>query len=480
MATAAYPTYRPAASPYQNQGQTYGGGLSSPTGSTGNQTYTPNTNTAWNTDKSGQSAWGSGSAFGGTTSGSTYSGSNMNYAGQPMTTQPTSPSSGSGSSAYDWYNNWTGTQNGPTYPASTTGAQTSTNLPGSQATTGGSAGTSSGGFTWDVPPWIRGLTAQQWGDPAMGQAAQNYTAISLPFSQLQQNAYQYGMDFNENQRRWDNQFGWQQNTDTFNMNLAQQQQQMADWVARQQQNNWQQQYGLDSQVALGNLDISRQQQQSQDWYQRNQIGVAQEQNRIDQMYKAGQLTNDQYANETQRIQAQNQLHLGNAQNQIAQYNADTERQQIANQLHLGNVQNQISQFNADTARQQNAIDQMYKAGMLSNEQYANESQRIYQTGQLALGNREAGQQEWYQQQQVGLAQQQNQIDQMYKMGLLSQQQAELALAQLTQQQNDAYRYSALSQEGALARENMTNQQKLTAMNAFGRWQAPSTRFIRAW
>ncbi len=373
----------------------------------------------------------------------------------------------------NWWSNWQGMPSGqtsqtgqyplnqmPGYPASPptpqsgqTGQQTN---PGTQATQG---------FTWSPPSWMMGQDQAGWADPAMSQAMANYQGI-LPYVQAQQNAYQYGQDFTEAQRRWDEQFGWTQQTDQFNMGLAQQQQAMAQWTAQQQQGNWQNQYNLDTELGRGALGVDQATQQANAAYQQGQIGIAQEQNRIDQMYKAGQLTNEQYANETQRIQAGNQLHLGNVQNQISQQNADTQRQEAANALHLGN--------------EQNRIDQMYKSGMLSNEQYANESQRLYQTGQLSQAANELQSQDWYRRQQIDVANQQNQIDQMYKSGMISNQQRELALAELTQQQNDTYRYAAMTQEAALSRENMTNQQKLTAMNAFGRWQAPNARFVRSW
>lgn len=186
----------------------------------------------------------------------------------------------------------TGTTSYPTPVSSPT-----TN-PGTQATQG---------FTWSTPSWMMGQDQAGWADPAMSQAMANYQGI-LPYVQAQQNALQYGQDFNEAQRRWNEQFGWTQQTDQFNMSLAQQQQAMAEWTTQQQQGNWQSQFGLDSELGRGNLAVSQATQQANAQYQQGQIGIAQEQNRIDQMYKAGQLTNEQYANETQRIQAGNQLH----------------------------------------------------------------------------------------------------------------------------------------------------------------------------
>lgn len=320
---------------------------------------------------------------------------------QAMTTQPVGPTTRSSSS--DVITPPTD-NNFPSGPSGQTGQQTAYQIPGSQVA-GGNA------YSTSLPDWITGASRESWADPKFAQGVQAYMA-TLASNQLGQNAYQYTNDFNEAQRRWDSQFGWTQQNDQFNQNMAGRQQTQAEKVAEWAQENSQRDFGLNQELGRGNL------------------AVAQMQNQIDEMYKKGQLTNEQYSNETQRIQAANQLHLGNAQNQISQQNADTQRASVNNQLHLG--------------------------------------------------NREADIKDWYNRQQVGLAQQQNTIDNMWKSGQLTNQQRELALGELTQKQNEAFRYANMSQEAALTRENYANQQKVAAMNAFGRAQAPRSRWVRSW
>lgn len=315
--------------------------------------------------------------------------------GTTYTTQPVSPTSGnspggSGSTGTNWWDNW---NPGPSAPSATTGQQTAYQIAGSQATGGGTQG-----FTWEVPQWMRGLTSEQWASPTIQQAVANYMAGSLPFSQLQQNSYQYTNDFNEAQRRWDQQFAWTQQGDQFNQNLSNQQQQMAQWVAQQQQNNWQQQFGLDSQVARDTL-------------------------------------------------------YNNARTAEWNYN-----------LGVGGLE-------VDRAR--NVIDQAYKQGLITNEQYANESQRLYQTGQLANQRADLASQDWYNRAQIALGGRAEDR----QLGVANRQ---LALADLTQAQLEAYRRAQLAQEGALAREGYQNQQAIARMNAFGRTQAPRARWVRSW
>ncbi len=71
---------------------------------------------------------------------------------------------------------------------------------------------------WDYQYW-QGMTPEQLqGTVAMYQQA-------LPWTQMAQNAQQWGQEFGENQKRfWEAQWPWQQKTDQFAMDLAQQQQ----------------------------------------------------------------------------------------------------------------------------------------------------------------------------------------------------------------------------------------------------------------
>jgi hypothetical protein len=321
---------------------------------------------AWGSTKTAQPSSGdywSGPAFGGSMRNRTNA-QPTNYAttNTPQTTAPQSNQTNT-----DWYNNWTGTNNQPTFPSTQTGQQTINNRPGMPAAQGTGPGQS---FTWSPPSWMGGLDQGGWGSDAMTKAMQNYQGV-LPYVQLQQNSYQYTNDFNENQRRWDNQFGWQQNTDQFNMNLAAQQQQLADWVARNQQQNWQTQFGLDQEMGRGYLNLAgdtlrsedayRQGQlgnerfanesqrmyqqgqlsqaanelQSEDWYRRQQAGIAQAANQIDQMWKSGQLSNQQREIALAELtQGQNEAFR---RSQLSQ-EAALAREQMANQVRIANMQ----------------------------------------------------------------------------------------------------------------------------------------------
>jgi hypothetical protein len=312
--TPTYPTY---ASP-NNMGQqdrtgtqwgTGGAGTSPLTSNqAGSLTYGGGTN-AWNNTDRSTSAWGS--------NNNTYSTNPVQPQGNPVNWNgssglPPSPPIANTTNA-DWWNNWNG-GNYPSAPSAQTGQsnvpagttpQYGTNpvRPGTQATQGPGAG-----FTWSPPSWVQGLNQEGWGTPAMGTALQNYAQLQ-PWIQTQQNAYQYGQDFNENQRRWDQQFGQTQYNDQFNQNLAMQQQQMAQWVAQNQQQNWGQQFGFDQEMGRG------------------QLAVAQQQNTIDEMFKRGQLTNEQYANESARLYQTGQLGIGNRELDVRDW---YQRQQIAN------------------------------------------------------------------------------------------------------------------------------------------------------
>jgi hypothetical protein len=201
--------------------------------------------------------------------------------------------------------------------------------PGQQATVG--TGQS---FTWSPPAWLQGQTQEGWGSDAMSKAMQNYQQV-LPYVQAQQNAMQYGMDFNENQRRWNDQFGWTQQNDQFNQNLASKQQTMAEWVAQQQQGNWGKQFGLDQELGRGNLALGNRDLDVKDWYNRQQVGIAQQQNQIDQMWKSGQLSNQQRELALGELTQQQLNTYRNAQ--LAQEAALT-RENYANQKQLAAMQ----------------------------------------------------------------------------------------------------------------------------------------------
>ena len=105
-----------------------------------------------------------------------------------------------------------------------------------------------GWMDWNNPDWARGDGAQK--------ALQNWNTY-LPYLQYRQNAYQYGMDFNEAARRWQDQFNWQKQGDQFAQGLAGRQEDRAWWTAQQAADQWGKQFGLDSELGRGNLQLGR-------------------------------------------------------------------------------------------------------------------------------------------------------------------------------------------------------------------------------
>jgi hypothetical protein len=323
MAAYSYPTYKAPTT----------GGLTS---GQGTKTPTYYGSNVWDTtSKTAASPWG------GTSQNNTYTTGQVRPSNQGTTPIPT-------------------TNNPAPPPGTPMGQQPGTPSPGSSMGTGygigndywnpgGTTGGSQATGAQPVTGW--GMPDASWQN-LNPQAVANYAQIGVPMSQLQQNSYQYGQDFNENQRRWNEQFGWTQSNDTFNQNLASQQQASAQQIAQWQQNNWGQQFGLDSEMARGNLQLGQTQAAidsawkagqlnntqtelaQQDWYQRNMIGIQGTQNAIDSAWKAGQLSN------TQRELAL--AELTQKQNDAfkysqLQYQSDLQREGYKNQITQANI-----------------------------------------------------------------------------------------------------------------------------------------------
>jgi len=126
--------------------------------------------------------------------------------------------------------------------------------------------------TWATP---QAWTPANFNTPALQSQNSAYMSTVLPYLQYQQNNSQYSQDFNEAQRRWDSQNGWQQQMDQYNMGLTGRQQNFNEWQAQEAANQWGAQFG---------------------WTQQNDLfsqGLAQRQQAIDQAYNEGRLTNEQ-------------------------------------------------------------------------------------------------------------------------------------------------------------------------------------------
>lgn len=117
--------------------------------------------------------------------------------------------------------------------------------PGTQAPRSGSQA------FWDsVGPW-----RADFDDPN----AVNRINTLLPVAQLDQNAMQYQQDFNEAQRRWNQEFGVTQNQNQYQQQLSTRQQMSAEEQARLAAAQWQQQFGHTAEMDRAGLGLSQQQ-----------------------------------------------------------------------------------------------------------------------------------------------------------------------------------------------------------------------------
>lgn len=144
-------------------------------------------------------------------------------------------------------------------------------------------------------PWNTGVpgTVDQWNTQAVRDQYSQYLSSMLPYQQLQQNQSQYTGDFNEAQRRWNQQMGWTQQTDQYNMDLSGRQQQMAEWTAQQANQQWYDQFGQTQRNDAFSQDLANRQfgQQNQQFDRNLQLQYAAQ--TIEQAYNEGRLSNEQ-------------------------------------------------------------------------------------------------------------------------------------------------------------------------------------------
>ena len=144
--------------------------------------------------------------------------------------------------------------------------------------------------TWATP---QAWTPANFNTPALQTQNTAYMSTVLPYLQYQQNNSQYSQDFNEAQRRWDSQNGWQQQMDTYNMGLTGRQQTFNEWQQQEAANQWAAQFGWTQQNDLFSQGLADRQLTGDQWYQQQQVGIAQQQNAIENAYNQGRLTNEQ-------------------------------------------------------------------------------------------------------------------------------------------------------------------------------------------
>jgi len=180
-----------------------------------------------------------------------------------------------------------------------------------------------------------------------------YMQANLPYNQFLQNQQQYNADFGEGQRRWDQQFQYQQGLDQYNMGLTQRQQQMAEWQANQAANQWSADFNRQTANDAWNQQFTQQ-----------QLGLQRQAQDVDEMYKRGQI--DLGQRNAALSELQNQQQYGMAQQQFAQQKLEQQRRyglDVQTQAQLDAYRNAQMAQEAQLAREQLAAQQ--QASILS-------------------------------------------------------------------------------------------------------------------
>jgi hypothetical protein len=111
----------------------------------------------------------------------------------------------------------------------------------------GTAGTSTTATGTTADPTQRTVTTPQewayWNQPDQQlKALQTWSQVYLPYVQAQQNAYQWGNEFDEAQRRYDIETPWRMGLESYNAQLATRQQQMNELLAQDASGQWRQEF----------------------------------------------------------------------------------------------------------------------------------------------------------------------------------------------------------------------------------------------
>jgi len=226
-------------------------------------------------------------------------------------------------------------------------------------------------------------------------------------------------------------------------------------LAQLQQNQYQ--YGADFNEAQRRFNAEMARQQGLDQYQQ---GLSDRQYNLADWQ--AQIANSQWQDQFAQTKANDAFSQGLANQQFGlQQNQQNWQQnfQTGQQAWNQNIQQQQQ----NNANQQTQIEQMYKAGLIDIQTAQNEIARMNYQNQFTLGNRNADitQQNYAQQFQLG--------------------QGRLGLDQTVGLGNLDLQRQKLLQDAKLAAENRASQERIAAMQASGRAQAvPTARFIANW
>lgn len=309
-----------------------------------------------------------------------------------------------------------------------------------------------------------GITAEFWNglNNNGGQQAHimNYMSMMQPYIQMQQNANQWGAEFNEQNRRFDNQFGWQQQQDAFNMGLSGYDRWLAGDQARVAAEQWATQHDWQRQMDTAGMGLAYDQLNAQ-----TGLGYAGLQNQAGM--QQADIANQQYM---QSANIANQQYMQNAG---FGHESSMQQANIANQQYM-----QQAGFGHEAAMQQAGFGQQSRlqASDIANQQYMQQAGFQQQAGMQQAG---FGQERFINQQniQAEAARQQAQI--AAQMGMQQSgfgnerymQQAGFGQERFMQGSQQQFQ----AQQAALQR---AQEERLATMQAFGRAQGPQARMVR--
>ena len=203
-------------------------------------------------------------------------------------------------------------------------------------------------------------TSAWWNSSDNRNAAQNQMSTMLPYWQFQQNASQYGADFNEAQRRYNQDYDWRAQQDTFNMGLAGRQQDMAEWQTGEQARQWGAQFDWTKQTDTWNRDLSQQAANTEAAYRQGLISnsqrelalgeltqqqnnaIAQQAAATEQAYRQGLISNSQRELALGELTQQQNNALGQGtlqwQREFGTGQLENQRAQMANDQRIAQMQ----------------------------------------------------------------------------------------------------------------------------------------------
>lgn len=324
----------------------------------------------------------------------------------------------------------------------------------------------------------------KWVDNTQAGNNQRYLDNTLPFAQFLQNQQQYGQDFTESQRRWDQQFQQTQQNDQWNQQFARDQFGLTQWQAQQAADQWAKQFAQTQGNDAWNQQFARDQFNSQNSQWAQQFAQQQGNDLWNQQFARDQFNtqtgqwNQQFA-QTQLMDAY-QRELQNRQQNMDETYRNAQVQDMMNRFGMdqrtaeANIRNQEALRGLDQQR----IDMDNRLG----QGRLNLDQQTMQMNQQNLWQlRDLDQQRLNMDSRMSDANIQNLLAQQQlgqgRLGL--DQQLGTANIQNMQQMRNLDQ-ARLAQELILAREAAANQKQLAAMQAYGRAQAPTTQFIANW